>query len=175
MNLLTFIESMGWSFYQGHFYISRRGKDPMNPLEWSSDRRLVAWQKTKPWEHQFGARTSRKDGQGSSRTNWVCDTVKTVSPPRKIKIVVWRALHCVVPGMTMLLGTDLFHLNAQCVMLELRTFDIYSSLVIELSRYGNLQAFMRLFCSLYLSTYQGRLFLKIYCKVRAKNHLLSDS
>lgn len=45
------------------------------------------------WDHQFGARVRREDGQGSSTVNPVWDIVWKLKIPSKIKIFIWKALH----------------------------------------------------------------------------------
>jgi hypothetical protein len=74
----------------------------------------VAWHKTKSftfsvrsayyieWEHQFGSKTRRNDGQSSSRINPVWDILWKLNVPRKVKIFLWRSLHGVLPGMAIL-------------------------------------------------------------------------
>lgn len=75
---------------------------------------FVAWQYTKSfsfsvrsayyveWEHQFGAQTRRGDGQGSMNANPVWDILWKLQIPSKVKFFAWRALHGIVPGMSIL-------------------------------------------------------------------------
>ena len=75
---------------------------------------FVAWHKTKnflfsvrsayhiEWDHQFGARTRREDGQGSAEPNPVWDILWKLKIPSKIKVFLWKALHGTFPGMAIL-------------------------------------------------------------------------
>jgi hypothetical protein len=54
------------------------------------------------WEHQFGARVRRRDGQGSSLVNPVWENLWKLHVPGKVKFFLWRALHGFVPGMAIL-------------------------------------------------------------------------
>jgi hypothetical protein len=54
------------------------------------------------WEHQFGAKTRRGDVQGSSQFNPVWEVVWKLRVPSKIQIFLWKSLHGILPGMSIL-------------------------------------------------------------------------
>ena len=84
------------------------------PLSPNMTEDFVAWQYTKSfsfsvrsayyveWEHQFGAQTRWGDGQGAIHANPVWDILWKLQIPSKVKIFAWRALHGIVPGMSIL-------------------------------------------------------------------------
>ena len=86
----------------------------MIPLSEHLQEDFAAWHKTKSfvfsvrsayyieWEHQFGARTRREDGQGASNPNLVWDILWKLSVPSKINIFVWKAPYGTVPGKAIL-------------------------------------------------------------------------
>jgi ribonuclease HI len=75
---------------------------------------FIAWHKTKSfnfsvrsayyseWEHQFGSRTRRLDGLGQLSDNPVWEKLWKMQVPSKVKKIIWRALHGVVPGKAIL-------------------------------------------------------------------------
>jgi hypothetical protein len=95
----------------------------------------VAWHKTKSftfsvrsayyieWEHQFGSKTRRNDGQSSSRINPVWDILWKLNVPRKVKIFLWRSLHGVVPRMVILASRHI-KVPAGCPICNLGPEDI---------------------------------------------------
>lgn len=86
---------------------------------------FVAWQYTKSysfsvrsayyveWEHQFGAQTRRGDGQGTMNTNPVWDILWKLQIPSKVIFFAWRALHGIVPGMSVLANRHI-KVHPQC-------------------------------------------------------------
>jgi hypothetical protein len=95
------------------------------PLSVHLNEDFVAWHKTNShtfsvrsayfleWEHQFGTRTRREDGQGSSRINPVWEKVWKLDIPSKIKKNMWRSLHGVVPGKAILASRHI-RVSTQC-------------------------------------------------------------
>jgi ribonuclease HI len=86
---------------------------------------FVAWHNTKShsftvrsayyteWNHQFGNRMRRPDGQGNTSCNPVWEKVWKLEVPSKIKIFMWRALHGVVPGKSILADRHM-RVHPQC-------------------------------------------------------------
>jgi hypothetical protein len=71
---------------------------------------FVAWHETKSfifsvwsayyleWEHQYGGRLRRRDGQGASTQNPIWEILWKLNIPSKINFFGWRALHGLIPG-----------------------------------------------------------------------------
>jgi hypothetical protein len=86
---------------------------------------FVAWHNTKSfcftvrsayyiqWEHLFGHMTRRRDGQGSAQMNPVWDIMWKLNILSKVKILLWKALHGVLPGMAILAGRHI-KVSPQC-------------------------------------------------------------
>lgn len=54
------------------------------------------------WNHQHGQNLRRGDGQGYSSTNPVWEITWKLNLPSKINIFLWKALHGVIPGLSVL-------------------------------------------------------------------------
>jgi hypothetical protein len=65
------------------------------------------------WEHQFGATTRRCDGQGSSEVNPIWETLWNLQILSEVKIFMWRALHGIVPGKSILVDRHI-KVQPQC-------------------------------------------------------------
>jgi ribonuclease HI len=86
---------------------------------------FIAWNKSKnymfsvrsayylEWEHQFGTRMRRADGQGTEVINPVWSTLWSLDVPAKIKKIGWKALHGLVPGRGILANRHI-KVSAQC-------------------------------------------------------------
>jgi hypothetical protein len=84
------------------------------PLSDAMTEDFIAWNNTKTysftvrsayyteWDHQFGSKIHRQDGQGSVSDNPVWKQVWELAVPNKIRIFMWRSLHGVVPGRSIL-------------------------------------------------------------------------
>jgi hypothetical protein len=84
------------------------------PLSDAMSEDFIAWNNTKTysftvrsayyteWDHQFGTKIRRQDGQGSASDNPVWKQVWELAVPNKIRIFMWRSLHGVVPGRSIL-------------------------------------------------------------------------
>jgi hypothetical protein len=75
------------------------------PLSQNLEEDFVAWHKTKSftfsvrcayyseWEHQYGGRIIRRDGQGASSQNPMWEILWKLNVPSKVKIFAWRVLN----------------------------------------------------------------------------------
>jgi hypothetical protein len=84
------------------------------PLSQNMETDFIAWNKTKnytfsvrtayhvEWEHQFGLKYIRSDGQGAEKVNPVWEILWRLNVPGKIKNFAWKALHGLIPGMSIL-------------------------------------------------------------------------
>jgi hypothetical protein len=54
------------------------------------------------WDNQFGHTIRRRDDQGSTQVNPVWEIMWKLNIPSKVKIFLWKALHGVLRGMTIL-------------------------------------------------------------------------
>jgi hypothetical protein len=97
------------------------------PLSQNLEDDFIAWHKSKKfifsvrsayyseWEHQYGARIRRRDGQGASTQNPVWDILWKLNVPAKIKIFGWRALHGLIPGVGVLASRHI-KVSPQCLI-----------------------------------------------------------
>jgi hypothetical protein len=95
------------------------------PLSQNLEDDFVAWHKSKnfifsvrsayysEWEHQYGARVIRRDGQGASTQNPMWDILWKLNVPTKIKIFGWRALHGLILGVGVLASRHI-KVSPQC-------------------------------------------------------------
>jgi hypothetical protein len=95
------------------------------PLTDSLNDDFVAWNNTKTytftvrlayyteWEHQFGNRIRIADGHGGARNNPLWEKVWELEVPSKIRIFIWRSLHGVVPGRSILADRHM-KVNPEC-------------------------------------------------------------
>jgi hypothetical protein len=95
------------------------------PLSDQLSEDFVAWHHTKTfcfsvrsayhieWNHQFGAKIRRSDGQGSAQVNPVWEKLWKLSVPSKVQIFLWKALHGAVPGRAILAARHI-HVPAEC-------------------------------------------------------------
>jgi hypothetical protein len=96
---------------------------------------FVAWHKTRnfcfsvrsayysEWEHQFGIKIRSNTGQSSSSSNPVWGIVWKLQVPSKVRIFIWRALHGLIPGMSILANRHI-KVPAQCPICKLGAEDI---------------------------------------------------
>ena len=105
------------------------------PLSENMQDDFVAWHMTKThtfsvrsayyveWNHQNGHRLSRPDGQGTASPNPVWDIMWKLQIPSKVKIFIWKALHGIVPGMSILANRHI-PVSGQCPICFLAAEDI---------------------------------------------------
>jgi hypothetical protein len=105
------------------------------PLSQNLEDDFIAWNKSKnymfsvrsayysEWEHQFGARMRRADGQGTASINPVWSTLWSLNVPAKIKNFGWKALHGLVPGRGILANRHI-EVSAQCPVCKAGCEDI---------------------------------------------------
>ena len=105
------------------------------PLSEHMNEDFVAWHKTRSytfsvrsayyteWNHQNGHRLTRSDGRGTSTINPVWEILWKLQIPSKVKIFMWKALHGIVPVMSILANRHI-PVSGQCPICKLDAEDI---------------------------------------------------
>ena len=75
------------------------------------------------WNHQNGHILTRSDGQGSATTNHVWEILWSLQVPSKVKIILWKALHGIVPSMSNLANRHI-PVSGKCPICSLDAEDI---------------------------------------------------
>jgi ribonuclease HI len=105
------------------------------PLSTQLTEDFVAWQYTKAstfsvrsayhieWNHQFGSKVTRSDGQGSMEPNPVWEKLWKLLVPSKVNFFLWKALHGTLPGRAILADRHI-KVHPQCPVCQLGPEDI---------------------------------------------------
>ena len=105
------------------------------PLNHNMTEDFIAWHLTKSysftvksayyvqWNSQFGQNYRRHDGLGTSTQNPVWEILWKLRVPLKVKIFGWKALHGMIPGLSILANRHI-KTTAQCPVCKLGPEDI---------------------------------------------------